>query len=157
MERNIAISLFSWKNHRNRKPLIVRGARQVGKSYSIADFGQRHFEGKVHLVNLEKQINWHTLFETDLDARRIVTDLEILLNTRIEAGSDLLFFDEIQACPRAITALRYFYEQIPELHVIAAGSLLEFSLQNISFPVGRVQLMNMYPMNFSEYLAQDSL
>lgn len=152
MERNITARLISWKNQGNRKPLIIRGARQVGKSYSIADFGQRHFEGKMHLVNLEKQINWHTLFETDLDAKRILTDLEVLLNTRIEAGKDLLFFDEIQACPKAITALRYFYEQIPELHVIAAGSLLEFSLQNIAFPVGRVQLINMYPMTFSEYL-----
>lgn len=152
MQRNITAKLISWSRQKNRKPLIIRGARQVGKSYSIVDFGEKHFNGKIHVVNLEKRINWHKVFEADLDAKRIVMELEVLLNERIEAGKSLLFFDEVQACPNAISALRYFYEEIPGLHVIAAGSLLEFALQDISFPVGRVQLMNMYPMNFSEYL-----
>ncbi len=152
MKRNITAKLIAWKQQKNRKPLIVRGARQVGKSYSIVDFGKNHFDGKTHVVNLEKQLNWHKVFEQDLDAARIVMELEVLLNERIETGKSLLFFDEIQACPRAISALRYFYEQLPDLHVIAAGSLLEFALQDISFPVGRVQLMNMHPMSFSEFL-----
>lgn len=152
MKRNITAKLIAWKQQKNRKPLIVRGARQVGKSYSIVDFGKNHFDGKTHVVNLEKQLNWHKVFEQDLDAARIVMELEVLLNERIETGKSLLFFDEIQACPRAISALRYFYEQLPDLHVIAAGSLLEFALQDISFPVGRVQLMNIHPMSFSEFL-----
>jgi len=136
----------------NRKPLIIRGARQVGKSWSIIDFGKSGFSGQVHVVDLEKHPDWHRVFEPNLDAKRILEELEILLNTRIVPGNDLLFFDEIQECPQALMALRYFYEQVPGLHIIAAGSLLEFALQDISFPVGRVQMMNMYPMNFAEFL-----
>ncbi|MEM6699244.1 MAG: AAA family ATPase, partial [Bacteroidota bacterium] len=152
MKRNITKELVKWKDQNNRKPLIIRGARQVGKSWVIIDFGQNHFEGNLHLVNLEKQLDWHSIFELNLDANRIVTELEILLNTDIVTGKDIIFFDEIQSCPKAIAALRYFYEQLPNLHVIAAGSLLEFALQDIPFPVGRVQIMNMFPMCFTEYL-----
>ena len=152
MKRIITSKLLSWKNQSSRKPLIVRGARQVGKSWSISDFGEKHFEGQLHLVNLEKRLDWHGVFEQNLDAVRILQELEILLDVSIDIKKDLLFFDEIQACPKAISALRYFYEQIPDLAVIAAGSLLEFALQDISFPVGRVQIINMYPMNFAEFL-----
>lgn len=152
MKRLISEKLTAWKNQSGRKPLIIRGARQVGKSWSIVDFGKRSFSGRVHVVDLEKRPDWHRVFEPNLDARRILEELEILLNTRITPGSDLLFIDEIQECPKAIMSLRYFYEQVPELHVIAAGSLLEFALQDISFPVGRVQMINMYPMNFAEFL-----
>lgn len=152
MKRLITTKLQTWKNQKNRKPLIVRGARQVGKSWSITDFGNRFFEGQIHIVNLEKRVDWHTIFEKNLDAVRILTELEILLNISIKQGKDLLFFDEIQACPKAISSLRYFYEQLPALHVIAAGSLLEFALEDISFPVGRVQMINMFPMSFSEFL-----
>jgi len=152
MKRSITKRLLSWKNQKNRKPLIIRGARQVGKSYSVIDFGKNHFEGTVHIIDLEQHPDWHHIFKTNLDALRIVSELEILLSTRINTGKDLLFFDEIQAFPRAITALRYFYEQIPDLHVIAAGSLLEFAMKDISFPVGRVQILNMLPMSFPEYL-----
>ena len=152
MKRQITLKLRDWKTNKNRKPLVLRGARQVGKSYSVIDFGNKYFEGSVHIINLEKHPDWHNVFELNLDALRIISDFEILLNTRIEAGKDLLFFDEIQACPKAIAALRYFYEQVPELHVIAAGSLLEFALKDIPVPVGRVQLLNMYPMSFAEYL-----
>ncbi|MCD4793303.1 MAG: AAA family ATPase [Bacteroidales bacterium] len=152
MERKITSKLLEWKTGDNRKPLILRGARQVGKSYSIIDFGENHFQGSVHEINLEKHPDWHSVFDTNLDAKRIISDFEILLNIRIDIGNDLLFFDEIQSCPKAIASLRYFYEQIPELHVISAGSLLEFALEDIPFPVGRVQLLNMYPMSFVEYL-----
>lgn len=152
MKRAITSTLLSWKTHHNRKPLIIRGARQVGKSWSVNEFGREYVKGHLHVVNLEKRPDWHVIFEQNLDAKRILSELEIVLNTQIEAGKDLLFFDEIQACPRAISSLRYFYEQIPALHVIAAGSLLEFALEDISFPVGRVQMLNMYPMSFVEYL-----
>lgn len=152
MNRFITQKLLTWKNQDRRKPLILRGARQVGKTWSVLDFGKSHFEGAVHVVDLEKRPDWHRLFEGDLVAARIISELEVLLNARISPGKDLLFLDEIQSCPRAITALRYFYEECPELHVVAAGSLLEFAMQDISFPVGRVQFLSMYPMSFAEFL-----
>lgn len=157
MERAITKKLIDWKNKSNRKPLIVRGARQVGKSYTIGWFGKKYFEGKVHTINFEKRLDWHNVFKPNLDANRIVNELELLIGSRIEPGKDLLFFDEIQECPEAILSLRYFYEQLPDLHVVAAGSLLEFALTDISFPVGRVQLLNMYPMTFAEYLQATNL
>jgi predicted AAA+ superfamily ATPase len=152
MKRFITKELLAWKEKNNRKPLIVRGARQIGKSYTINEFGKTYFKGVVHLVDFEQRPDWCRVFETNLDIKRIITEFEILLNTRINAEKDLLFFDEIQACPRAIMSLRYFYEQMPQLHIIAAGSLLEFAMKDISFPVGRVQMINMFPMGFAEYL-----
>jgi len=152
MRRFITDKLADWKNQKRRKSLVVRGARQVGKTWAITDFGKNHFEGRVHVVDLEKRPDWHRIFEGDLVAKRVLSELEILLNARINPGKDLLFFDEIQSCHRAIMALRYFYEECPELHVIAAGSLLEFAMEDISFPVGRVQFMNVYPMSFAEFL-----
>ena len=152
MRRNVTAQLVAWKSQVRRKPLILRGARQVGKTWSVVDFGKQHFQGAVHVVDLEKHPDWHAVFAGDLGARRMLSELEILLHTRITPGEDLLFIDEIQTCPRAITALRYFYEDCPELHVIAAGSLLEFATRDISFPVGRVQFLNMVPLNFSEFL-----
>lgn len=152
MQRNITQKLLEWKSASIRKPLIVRGARQVGKSFSIKEFGLNHFEGNLHIVNLESNPDWHSVFEKNFDIKRIVAELEIFLGKRIRTGKDLLFFDEIQECPKAILCLRYFYEQMPELHVIAAGSLIGFALKDISFPVGRVQLLNMHPMTFYEFL-----
>ncbi len=152
MERSIIQKLLEWKSASIRKPLIVRGARQVGKSFSIIEFGLNHFEGNLHVVNFESNPDWHPVFEKNFDVKRIVAELEIFLGKRIRAGKDLLFFDEIQECPKAIMCLRYFYEQMPELHLIAAGSLIEFALKDISFPVGRVQLLNMHPMSFFEFL-----
>ncbi len=152
MKRIITKQLIEWKNEAGRKPLILRGARQVGKSYSVTDFGKKYFAGNILIVNFEKQTDWHKIFELNLDAVRIISELEVVLNTTIQQGKTLLFFDEIQECPNAILSLRYFYEQLPELHIIAAGSLLDFAVEDISFPVGRVQLLNMYPMNFYEFL-----
>lgn len=152
MKRQITSKLILWKESSGRKPLIIRGARQTGKSFTITEFGNNYFEGTIHIVNFEKRMDWHSIFELNLDVKRIINELEILSGKKIIPGKDLLFFDEIQECPNAIASLRYFYEQLPELHVIAAGSLLEFSLGNIPFPVGRVQLINMYPMNFNEFL-----
>jgi hypothetical protein len=152
MKRLITQKLLAWKNQTNRKSLILRGARQVGKTFSVIDFGKQYFDGTVHVVDLEKHHDWHQIFKGNLIPGRILSELEILLNARIVPGRDLLFIDEIQSCPRAIMALRYFYEERPELHVIAAGSLLEFAIKDISFPVGRIQFMNMYPMSFTEFL-----
>ena len=151
MKRFIDNELIRWKESSRRKPLILRGARQVGKTWSLKAFGKAHFEN-VALLDLERTPALRRVFEGELSARRICADLEILLRQKITPGSTLLFIDEIQACSRAITALRYFYEEMPELHVVAAGSLLEFALKDASFPVGRIQFLNLYPLCFAEYL-----
>jgi len=151
LKRHIEAKFLAWMNDPDRKPLIVRGARQVGKSWSINELG-KSFAGEIHTINLEQRPDWHAVFDLNLDTKRILSELEILINRKITPGEDLLFFDEIQACPRALMSLRYFFEQVPELHIISAGSLLEFALKDLPFPVGRVQILDMYPMNFSEYL-----
>ncbi len=152
MHRRLSQALVRWKDEPRRKPLILRGARQVGKTWLLVDFGRTHFTGRTHLVDFEKRPAFRTVFERDLDPRRIVAELELLLNERITPVEDLLVLDEIQACPRAIMALRYFYEDLPGLHLAAAGSLLEFAMRDISFPVGRVQSMTVRPMTFAEFL-----
>ena len=150
--RNITKKLKVWKGDKEHKPLLVRGARQVGKSYAIRNFGENYFRGELHIINFEKNPEFHVIFEKNLDSNRILTELELVLNKEIIKGKDLLFFDEIQECPKAIKSLRYFYEQNQDLHLIAAGSLIEFALKEISFPVGRLQLLNMYPLTFEEFL-----
>ncbi|MGV8137737.1 MAG: ATP-binding protein [Mangrovibacterium sp.] len=152
MKRSITEKLTAWKNNPGRKPLLIRGARQVGKTYSIIEFGKTHFNGNTHNINFEKNPDLYPIFQQNLDSNRILSELELVLGKRIVPGNDLLFFDEIQECPKAIMALRYFFEEKPELHVIAAGSLLEFALKDISFPVGRLQMLVMYPMTFEEFL-----
>ena len=151
MRRFIDDQLEQWQSSIRRKPLILRGARQVGKTWSLKEFGKKCFES-VALVDLERNPSMRRLFDSDLNPARICADLEVLLRQKITPGKTLLFFDEIQACPRAITALRYFYEEMPELHVVAAGSLLEFALKEASFPVGRIQFLNLYPLCFAEFL-----
>lgn len=151
MRRLIDAELLQWKDNEHRKPLLLRGARQVGKTWSLKEFGKKRFES-VATLDFERNPNLRMLFDRDLSAARICADLEVLLKQKITPGRTLLFFDEIQACPRAITALRYFYEELPELHVVAAGSLLEFALKDTSFPVGRIQFLNLYPLSFTEYL-----
>jgi predicted AAA+ superfamily ATPase len=152
MKRSIDQMLNEWKEEPNRLPLIVRGARQVGKSYAIASLGERLFESTVE-VNFEQKKECKACFDS-LNPKNILQELELTLHQSITPGKTLLFLDEIQECPQAITALRYFKEQMPELHVIAAGSLLEFILNdhNFSFPVGRVQFLFMRPMSFVEFL-----
>jgi predicted AAA+ superfamily ATPase len=152
MKRIITEKLIAWKNNPVRKPLLIRGARQVGKTYSIMEFGKNHFSGNTHNINFEKNPDLYAIFQQNLDSNRILSELELVLGKRIVPGNDLLFFDEIQECPKAIMALRYFFEEKPELHVIAAGSLLEFALKDISFPVGRLQMLFMHPMTFEEFL-----
>ncbi|MBN2891906.1 MAG: ATP-binding protein [Bacteroidales bacterium] len=152
MKRLITNKLLAWKDKKNRKPLIIRGARQIGKSHTITEFGKKHFKNKIHIINLEQNPEYCSIFKKNFDTERIISELEIVLGNKINTGNDLLFIDEIQECPEAITSLRYFYENSPDLHVIAAGSLIEFALKDVSFPVGRVQILEMYPMNFYEFL-----
>ncbi len=144
--------LIAWKSKNGRKPLILNGARQIGKSWLVKHFGENNFEGKTIVVNFELRKDLHVVFKKNLDVKRIVFELELALNLKIEIGKDLLFFDEIQTCPDALMSLRYFYEDMQALHLIAAGSLLDFEFRNIPFPVGRVDIMNMYPMTFFEFL-----
>ncbi|MBC7641210.1 MAG: AAA family ATPase [Flavobacterium sp.] len=145
-------NLIAWNSKLNRKPLIVNGARQVGKSWLIRDFGATHFKGKLIELNLEKSKNLHTIFKPDFDVKRIIFELNLALNTTISKGKTLLFIDEIQACPEALGSLRYFYESMPELYIIVAGSLLDFEFRNQPFPVGRFEIMNLFPMTFLEFL-----
>ena len=150
MKRVAEKQILEWKESQRRKSLIIRGARQVGKTWLVENFLAKQFESFVK-IDLEKRRDVHIHFEGNLDPNTILSYLELEVG-RIVPGKTLLFFDEIQACPRAIMALRYFYEKMPELHVIAAGSLLEFAFGEISIPVGRVQYLHMHPMTFYEYL-----
>lgn len=138
MRRAISFKLTEWSSGPFRKPLLIRGARQVGKTYIVNQFASQHFKDNFHSFNFEKNPELHTLFDQNLDSTRIVSELELFSGKRIDTKHDLLFFDEIQECPKAIMALRYFYEEMPGLRIIAAGSLLEFALNDISFPVGRL-------------------
>lgn len=150
MKRFLLDELLKWKESSIRKSLILRGARQVGKSYLIREFG-RHFDSFVE-VNFEKDHNLSQIFDGDLEPQKIIEKISAAKNTDVIPGKTLLFLDEIQAVPRAVTALRYFYELMPQLHVVSAGSLLEFVLEKTGMPVGRVSSMYLYPLSFKEFL-----
>ena len=150
MKRLVEKQILSWKDSPRRKPLIIRGARQVGKTWLVENVLAGSFADFVK-IDLEKRRDLHLHFAGNLEPQTILSHLELTVG-RIIPGQTLLFFDEIQACPRAIMALRYFYELMPELHIVAAGSLLEFAFAEISIPVGRVQYLYMQPMTFYEYL-----
>ena len=152
MKRAITDFLFQWKDSLNRKPLIVRGARQVGKTYTIDEFGKKNFDTYVK-INLEETPELKEVFKTN-DVTEIIQTIELFMGERLTGGKVLLFIDEIQACPEAITSLRYFYEKMPALHVVSAGSLLDHLLNKLSYsmPVGRVEFAYMYPMSFDEFL-----
>ncbi|HAD34177.1 MAG TPA: ATPase, partial [Chitinophagaceae bacterium] len=152
MKRSLYQSLINWKRSPNRKPLILQGARQVGKTWLMKEFGKNEFEQVVYL-NFESSARLKSLFTSDFDIQRIITTIEIEVNEKINRDKSLLIFDEIQEADKGLTALKYFYEQAPEYHIIAAGSLLGVSLQkNSTFPVGKVDFMQMYPMSFMEFL-----
>ena len=151
MKRLIDHHLQNWKNDPDRKSLLLRGARQVGKTYSCRELG-RSFKNFVE-INFEINPQFTEIFDRDLDPQRIIRDLGLLTGADIVPSKTLLFFDEIQEAPKAIKSLRYFHELLPEQHVIAAGSLLDFVLENIGLPVGRVASLYMYPMSFLEYVA----
>jgi predicted AAA+ superfamily ATPase len=148
--RIIDFHLDKWKTYQFRKPLLLRGARQVGKTYAVRRLGEQ-FKFFVE-VNFEQLKEAASIFEKDLDPERIILSLSLLLKTQIIPGETLLFLDEVQEAPQAIIALRYFYEKMPNLHVIAAGSLLEFAIAKVGVPVGRIAMLYMYPLSFLEYL-----
>jgi len=152
MRRYFEDFLVKWKDRSTRKPLIIRGARQVGKTYIVEEFGKNHFKFFLK-VNLEENEDIKELFNNK-NTLQIVENLSILFQVNIKAGDTLLFIDEIQTSPEAISTLRYFYEQQPDLHVIVAGSLLDHTLNKMkySMPVGRIEFAYMYPMNFREFL-----
>lgn len=153
MEREIIKELINWKKSQNRKPLIVHGARQVGKTYIIKKFGKEHYENLIY-VNFETNQEISSQISENIDAKYIINKLELFYGEKILPEKTLIFFDEIQANERALTALKYFYEDAKEYHIIAAGSLLGIAInrKNYSFPVGKVQMINMYPLSFKEFL-----
>ncbi len=150
IRRQAYADLLAWKNEDGRKPLLIRGARQVGKTTLVRSFS-KEFKNYVEL-NLEKEGD-KVFFEKAGDVKVVLNAIFLSYGKTLEPGKTLLFIDEIQEEPKAIQMLRYFYEEVPDLHVIAAGSLLEFALKNVpSFPVGRISYMNIYPVNFEEFL-----
>jgi len=151
MERYAFKDIKDWVNKSRRKPLLLRGARQVGKTWLVEELGKQVFDNFLK-IDFEESSGFQSLFDGDLDPKKICSELEIRTGIDIKEKKTLLFFDEVQACPRAIIALRYFYEKMPDLHIVAAGSLLEIVFSEISFPVGRIQTMEIQPMNFSEFL-----
>ncbi len=151
LERNIDSELREWSKQAHHKPLLLRGARQVGKTSAVRHLGKQ-FKNYVE-IDLNEHQELHALFEPGFTPQQLCQQLSVILDTTIEEGNTLLFLDEIQACPAAINKLRYFYEKMPRLHVIAAGSLLEFALRDLpSFGVGRIRSLFMYSFNFQEFL-----
>lgn len=152
MKRTLMSELIQWKKTDPHLPLLLRGARQVGKTYVVREFAREQFNGLVE-INFEKEPQYKAFFNT-FDPKNIINSISLMKQQDLKAGKTLLFLDEIQSCPNAIMALRYFKEDMPELHVIAAGSLLEFAInsESISMPVGRIQYLYLKPLSFTEFL-----
>jgi predicted AAA+ superfamily ATPase len=152
MKRLAYKELLDWKNSKQRKPLLVQGARQVGKTFLIQEFGKNEYK-TLYYFNFEQDKTLSTLFDSTLDPEKIISNLSLYIGEKIESKHSLIFFDEIQIAPSVLTSLKYFQENTPEHHIIAAGSLLGVSLgKDSSFPVGKVNFLTLYPMSFSEYL-----
>ena len=154
MYRNIMEELIKWKQNKERKPLILRGARQVGKTYIIKQFGKENYDG-VAYFNFDHDIALQNMFENTKDPKSILEQLAFVYGKEIVPEKTLIVFDEIQECPNALNALKYFKEEANEYHIISAGSLLGIRLPHTSFPVGKVEFLNMYPMTFTEFLKAD--
>lgn len=152
MERNVLKQLLEWKHNKRRKPLVIEGARQVGKTWAVKEFGKRHYEHLAY-INFEEEKHLQALFAQDYDTERILRAIRAQCGVPCEAGQTLIFLDEIQEAEGGLTALKYFHENCPEQHIIVAGSLLGISLhKGVSFPVGKVNFLQMHPMNFVEFL-----
>lgn len=144
--------LYKWKNSKHRKPLIIEGARQVGKTWLMKEFGKQAYEDTVY-VNFDSNSRMADFFAADLDTDRLVLGLELYAGRKINPDNTLLIFDEVQEVPRALASLKYFYENAPQYHIVCAGSLLGIALhQGTSFPVGKVDFLKLYPLSFSEFL-----
>lgn len=145
-------NLLKWKDSKRRKPLIIEGARQVGKTWLMKEFGKRCYSDTVY-INFDSNSRMAGLFASDLDINRIITGLEIYTGRKINPDNTLIIFDEVQEVPRALSSLKYFYENAPEYHIICAGSLLGIALhEGTSFPVGKVDFLKLYPLSFKEFL-----
>lgn len=152
MQRKIIQSLQHWKQKLNRKPLIIQGARQVGKTWAMKHFGEQAFE-QVAYINFDNNPRMRNLFSGDYDIQRLILGLKIESGVDIQAHNTLIIFDEVQEVPQALSSLKYFYENAPEFYIVAAGSLLGVSLHHqVSFPVGKVDFLPLYPMDFHEFL-----
>ena len=152
MKRYAIKQLLEWKNNPNKKPLIIEGARQVGKTWLMQEFGKNEYR-QVAYINFENNLQMKMVFDMDLDPKRIIQDIGLNTNLTINPKDTLIIFDEIQECPRALTSLKYFNETAPEYSIIAAGSMLGVTLhKGTSFPVGKVDFMTLYPMSFVEFL-----
>ena len=144
--------LYKWKNNKRRKPLIIEGARQVGKTWLMKEFGKQAYADTVY-INFDSNSRMADLFSADLDTDRLIMGLELYAGRKINPENTLLIFDEVQEVPRALASLKYFYENAPQYHIVCAGSLLGIALhQGTSFPVGKVDFLKLYPLSFSEFL-----
>lgn len=144
--------LYKWKNSKRRKPLIIEGARQVGKTWLMKEFGKQAYADTVY-INFDSNSRMADLFSADLDTDRLIMGLELYAGRKINPENTLLIFDEVQEVPRALASLKYFYENAPQYHIVCAGSLLGIALhQGTSFPVGKVDFLKLYPLSFSEFL-----
>ncbi|MBS5674460.1 MAG: ATP-binding protein [Clostridium sp.] len=144
--------LYKWKNSKRRKPLIIEGARQVGKTWLMKEFGKQAYSDTVY-INFDSNTRMADLFAVDLDTDRLILGLELYAGRKIDSDNTLLIFDEVQEVPKALASLKYFYENAPQYHIVCAGSLLGIALhQGTSFPVGKVDFLKLYPLSFSEFL-----
>ncbi|MZQ97532.1 MAG: AAA family ATPase [Acidaminobacter sp.] len=152
MERFIMKDLIKWKNRKDRKPLVIKGVRQCGKTYILKQFGEENYEDTAYF-NFEGNPALAARFEQDLDPKRIIMELGVLIGRKINQHKTLIIFDEIQFCNAALTSLKYFYEQTPEYHIVCAGSLIGITLSKpLSFPVGKVDFLTLRPMSFPEFI-----
>ncbi len=152
MQRELLKNLLQWKNKVDRKPLIIRGARQVGKTWLLKEFGKTHYIN-IAYVNFETARSLHSIFESGFDVDKLIMALKIETGEEIIEGETLIILDEIQECEAALTSLKYFQENANQFHIVAAGSLLGVALhKNRSFPVGKVDFLDLHPLNFSEFL-----
>jgi len=150
MNRDKLGNLRTWRGQAYRKPLIIKGARQVGKTWLVRKFGEE-FEEFIE-INFERYPEYDEIFNRGLDPKKIISEISAATGNVITPGKSLLFFDEVQQSPNAFKSLRYFYEELPQLHLIAAGSLLGFTIEMVSTGVGRVSYLNLYPLTFGEFL-----
>ena len=152
MYRNAIEQLKQWKDSKNRKPLIIEGARQVGKTWLMQEFGKVAFANTVY-INFDSNPRMERLFSSNLDPQKLISGIELYAERKITTYNTLLIFDEVQEVPKALTSLKYFYENAHEYQIICAGSLLGIALhQGTSFPVGKVDFLNLYPLSFKEFL-----
>ncbi len=144
--------LYKWKNSKNRKPLIIEGARQVGKTWLMKEFGKNAYADAVY-INFDSNARMAELFSVDLNTERLIIGLELYSGNKINPENTLIIFDEVQEVPKALSSLKYFYENAPQYHIVCAGSLLGIALhQGTSFPVGKVDFFKLYPLSFKEFL-----